>query len=514
MCVVEKKPTFTFCHYFYSSIVVRTFFVILMSYLMATGVFIRKENQIKLTDSGKYIVQPFEDIEVVYNEDCPSGTTQLELGYWGGIREGRMEGDEEYVDENGNHGMLYLGVPEIPRKYFYDWRGIKICVKEMTDQTLEDFIKNEIKDKSCGKDKRMCGKIEQNGKLFCLEKEKPCPLNYFEITSEENSKYEDEYPDIKTVSFTTSNGEVKYIHYGNGINDLPIIVDFQIAEYEVCKNKTNYYFFTSAYEFDERQMCEKFDLTYERIDSVNHYTFFQEQGMENEIRRLPKYPINSTTDNKIHLFKGLFNKTRYESSLYTLEKKLKNPKIIWFTNYIWLIVSLGVSFVFIATVRIGCKFSSNIHPIYPLFEIISSIFFITISVLIKIVEKRQDMNARMKNDLNKSFAYYICLALTPVFEIIVLYIFISMLQSCCKVKEPESYNYDPPPTSSYFEKKKLLEQKKEEVVAIMVHLFVLENSLQSTSSDDDESTRREIATLKKQMEVLEIEIKELEKIVS
>lgn len=184
------------------------------------------------------------------------------------------------------------------------WKGKNIVVsREFTDDLR---FYSSIEHNYCY-NRKSCGKIT-NETWLCLNKEDAiCPINKIVVNNQPS--YQEENITFRSQPF----GDNLYFHYTNEDPNGTIVISFNVSEGQMCMNaiqQNNDYFL-----YKGRGTCNnQYDNSYQIIDTISKYRFYDENFMLTVLQELPDYPLK--TSSTVNLYSRGYLSPRVDNFYY------------------------------------------------------------------------------------------------------------------------------------------------------------------------------------------------------
>ena len=275
------------------------------------------------------------------------------------------------------------------------WRNKQLYKnKEKGNYTYKAFLENAVSsDKECANGYKQCGILDSLGNKLCLEEEEECPLNFLLINNEETT---DLPYDIETIKLD----EKKYLHYSHMAINLPIIIDFQLSDNEICINPEEYGSTSnsSLYILDHYKYygCNsniggnQTDNRYFKLDNDNKYSIYSMSSIVDKLASLPEYPFKELNATESYLYYTNYhgmNKELMMRNQYEIENIDEYEKIFdsvrFFGLYGFILICFE-GYCYIGTVIARCYKKKGIKSIDNLLECLVIIASISVLIFISV----------------------------------------------------------------------------------------------------------------------------------
>ena len=186
------------------------------------------------------------------------------------------------------------------------YEGFSFC--NNTDKDVleyKHYLNNSVsKNEECGFGFKSCGYLDTLDQKLCVKNNEECPINDLYINTDKNAPKD-------YITITLNNN--KYLHYTNKNNSGHIITRLKLSEdNEPCiypgEFSWKYHYILEKQSGYCKTLIEsqKYDTRYIKIDKINKYDLYYDNGIIYSIGNLPLYNFNELKLDTIYLYKRTF----------------------------------------------------------------------------------------------------------------------------------------------------------------------------------------------------------------
>ena len=186
-------------------------------------------------------------------------------------------------------------IPATPSVNITLWKNKQFKIKvDDSYYSYGNLFNNSVpSNEECPSDKKQCGILDTMNNKMCIDKDKECPINMIIHSNTRPTEYHYKFNNI-------SLNDESYLFFTNEAIDNYIVAHFKISDKEVCLDPNEFNSDAQHYPLDyyEYYGCKteikgvKYNSNYHYLDTMNKFTFLEENGVIKEVEDLPYYPIN------------------------------------------------------------------------------------------------------------------------------------------------------------------------------------------------------------------------------
>ena len=260
------------------------------------------------------------------------------------------------------------------------WKGKNIVLKRRNI----DVYQYQMKDSYCTLGKS-CGKIKNGTWLCSYDSNRECPINRIVVNNQ--PKYNEDNITFITKPFADN----LYLHYSREDPNGTIVVSFNVSEKDFCLNalQQNVDYFL----YKGRGSCNnEYDHSYEAIDTIDKYRFYEDNYMIEILQLLPNYPIDTLNTSMLTLYTrgylvdGIFASDfrLITDNLLSINSKSNHYNTLRFILVILLIIESILYFLFIKfkykDINLYFKERTLVYNVSACFKFIIQIAIIIVNV--------------------------------------------------------------------------------------------------------------------------------------
>lgn len=254
-------------------------------------------NLTKETEFTQFLIE-----DIIINETCPNHYKKHTLAtYKGFIHNGCYCSSndtlyEQQCDYDQKFKLNCSEVNQIKSIDIVNYEGKQFCIKKGKQYSY--YLENNYLSKNnCSNNYYNCGIIDSFNQSLCLPNANECPIN--KIVINQNEILSEKY---KTYKLNNS----KYIHISNNETNSKIIHNIVLTDRDYKCEYPNETILKYYYKLENNKLtCDRKDNFYnDKIDTINKENIYKENIIYEQIKKLPKYPIEEIKKDNFSLLSG------------------------------------------------------------------------------------------------------------------------------------------------------------------------------------------------------------------